>query len=111
LAFTSVLRNGGGLPAARTCAFAALVLTQLVHSFECKSETLSLFAIRMWNNWKLVGASLVSLSVVLACIYVPALAEIFGVVPLGWADMGRVLLYSGAVPLVSAVLMLTRHKK
>ncbi len=111
LAFTAVLRGGGNLAAARTCAFAALVLTQLVHSFECKSETLSLFAIRLFNNWKLVGASLVSLSIVLACIYVPALAEIFGVVPLGWADMGRVLLYSGVVPLVSAVLMLTRRGK
>ncbi|HXK77582.1 MAG TPA: cation-translocating P-type ATPase [Oscillospiraceae bacterium] len=111
LAFTSVLRSGEGLAAARTCAFASLVLTQLVHSFECKSESRSLFTIRLLNNWKLIGASLVSLSIVLACIYVPALAEIFGTVPLGWGDLGKVLLYSGAVPLVSAVLMLMRQGK
>ncbi len=109
LAFTSVLRSGEGLAAARTCAFAALVLTQLVHSFECKSESRSLFAIRLLNNWKLVGASFISLSIVLACIYIPALAEIFGTVPLGWTNVGKVLLYSGAVPLVSAVLMLMRR--
>ena len=111
LAFTSVLRSGESLAAARTCAFAALVLTQLVHSFECKSENRSLFTIRLLNNWKLIGASAVSLSIILACIYVPSLAEIFDTVPLGWGGIGKVLLYSGAVPLVSAVLMLMRQGK
>jgi Ca2+-transporting ATPase len=103
LAFTSVLRRGESLAAARTCAFAALVLTQLVHSFECKSENRSLFTIRLLNNWKLIGASAVSLSIVLACIYVPSLAEIFDTVPLGWGYRKSAALFrSGAARLRGA---------
>ena len=51
-AFSMALRLGGTLEAARTTALCTLILSQLIHVFECKSETKSLFHLPLWNNWK-----------------------------------------------------------
>ena len=71
-----------GLETARTGAFTALVLAQLLHVFECKSETRSLFTIPLWNNKKLLLAVLSSAVVVFSALYLPALQTVFETVPL-----------------------------
>jgi len=68
---------------ARTGAFATLVLTQLIHVFECKSERRSIFQIPIFNNFYLVLAVLCSLLMTLGVIYIPSLQNIFKTVPLG----------------------------
>ena len=49
-AFSTVIRTGGTLEAARTAALCTLILSQLVHVFECKSERRTLFSMPYGNN-------------------------------------------------------------
>lgn len=109
--FTTVLTAGGNLSSARTAAFLALVFTQLVHVFECKSETKSIFSIRLFNNMKLFWAVVSSAVIVLSTVYVPALNPIFKTVPLDFKSVLIVLCFTLAVPLLSGIIGLFGRKK
>jgi Ca2+-transporting ATPase len=79
------------LDQARTVAFTVLVVAQLVHVFNCRSERLSLFQLGVWTNRPLVWAFLLSLVVQVAVLTVPVVAPIFKVawVPIeDWVLMG-----------------------
>ncbi|HEV8329549.1 MAG TPA: cation-translocating P-type ATPase [Nitrospiraceae bacterium] len=87
------------LDQARTVAFAVMVLVQLVHVFNCRSERLSLFQLGVGTNRALVWAFLLSLVVQVAVLTVPAAAPIFKVAPLpieDWVLMGA----TGLLPFV-----------
>ena len=76
---------------ARTVAFTVMVVAQLAHAFNCRSERLSLFQLGVGTNRPLVWALLVSLVVQMVVLTVPEVATIFKVVPLpieDWALMG-----------------------
>jgi Ca2+-transporting ATPase len=76
---------------ARTVAFTVMVVAQLAHAFNCRSERLSLFQLGVGTNRPLVWAFLVSLVVQMAVLTIPEVATIFKVVPLpieDWALMG-----------------------
>ncbi len=83
--YISLLQMHGSLAEARTAAFVTLVLTQLIHVFECKSETKSLFQIPIFNNIYLVLAVLCSLAMILGVVYIPPLQIIFKTVPLDFS--------------------------
>ncbi len=85
---------------ARTGTFVTLVLTQLIHVFECKSETKSLFQMPLLNNVYLVLAVLCSLIMILGVVYIPVLQNIFKTVPLGVNDW----LITGGLTLLVPVL-------
>jgi len=87
---------------ARTATFVTLVLTQLIHVFECKSERLSIFQIPLFNNMYLVLAVLCSLLMVLGVVYIPALQEVFKTVPLGWNEWLVTAGLSGLVPVLAS---------
>ena len=80
--FTILMRMGGSLEAARTGALATLVMSQLFHVFECKSETGNIFTVPYFNNVKLILAVLFSVAVLAAAIYLPFLQVVFSTVPL-----------------------------
>ena len=76
---------------ARTVAFTVMVVAQLVHASNCRSERLSLFQLGVGTNHSLVWALLVSLVMQMAVLTIPEVATIFKVVPLpieDWALMG-----------------------
>jgi Ca2+-transporting ATPase len=82
-AFTFALRwYPGQLNIARTFAFTSLVVSQLIHVFECRSETHSIFRVGVFTNMYLIGAVVSSLMLLLAVIYIPSLQPIFRTVPL-----------------------------
>ena len=79
------------LDQARTVAFTVMVVAQLVHVFNCRSERLSLFQLGVGTNRALVWAVVLSLVVQVTVLTVPAVATIFKVAPLpieDWALMG-----------------------
>ncbi|TKB60315.1 MAG: cation-translocating P-type ATPase [Nitrospira sp.] len=76
------------LDQARTVAFTVLVVAQLVHVFNCRSEQLSLFQLGVWTNRPLVWAFILSLAVQVAVLTIPAAAPIFKVAPLPMEDWG-----------------------
>jgi len=81
--FATMLYFTGDVAAARTGAFVTLVLTQLIHVFECKSETRNIFQINLFDNIYLVFSVLISLAMILGVVYIPALQTIFRTVHLG----------------------------
>ncbi|WP_071459391.1 calcium-translocating P-type ATPase, SERCA-type [Bacillus massilinigeriensis] len=74
-------RNPNELVYAQTVAFATLVLAQLIHVFDCRSEK-SVFSRNPFENKYLVWAVISSLIMVLGVIYIPALQPIFHTVPI-----------------------------
>lgn len=109
--FTTVARMGGTLEAARTAALCTLILSQLIHVFECKSERRSLFSMHYGNNWWLIGAVLLSLAVLASAIGVPVLQVIFSTVMLTKEQLLAAVGFSLAVPLCSGIFGLFRRKK
>lgn len=74
-------RNPNDLQYAQTTAFATLVMAQLIHVFDCRSET-SVFSRNPFENKYLVGAVISSALLMLAVIYIPFLQPIFHTVAL-----------------------------
>ncbi|WP_368905464.1 cation-translocating P-type ATPase [Bacillus wiedmannii] len=84
---------------AQTMAFVVLSFSQLVHSFNLRSRTKSIFSIGIFTNKYLVFSLLIGVLMQVCIISIPPLANIFGVHALTMRDWGFVLLLS-IIPLV-----------
>lgn len=85
------------LEQARTVAFTVMVVAQLVHAFNCRSDRWSLFQLGFGTNRALSWAFLFSCAVQIAVLTVPAASAIFKVASLpmeAWLLMGTM----GALP-------------
>ncbi len=102
--FVMALALGEGEPVARTCALFTLVLSQLIHVFECKSEEKSLLKIKLLNNWFLIFSVVASLAVLILVIYMPALSVIFSTVVLDFKMLSISIACAIMVPLLSVVI-------
>ncbi|NLO38049.1 MAG: calcium-translocating P-type ATPase, PMCA-type [Ruminiclostridium sp.] len=71
----------GNVDGGRTTAFIILALTQVVHSFNMRSAH-SLFTIGPFTNRKLNVAALVSIILIVLVVFIPPIANIFGLIPL-----------------------------
>lgn len=109
LVFAASLTTRQCLATAQTMAFATLVVCQLLHVFDCRSETLGVAEKGLTTNPLLLGAVVSSALLLLVSIYWPFLRDLFGNVPLGGADWGIVLLASGLPTLVIGVRRLLTH--
>ena len=109
--FTTILNMTGSVPTARTSALACLIFSQLIHVFECKSETKGLFSINPFNNMKLVGAVAVSLITVIGAIYLPHAQLIFGTVALTGKAFLVTTAFSAAVPILSSLIGTGKREK
>ncbi len=72
----------GSVEIARTGALFTLVMSQLMHVFECKSETRNIFTVNYLNNPQLILAVIISLAVIIAAVYIPFFQLIFDTVPM-----------------------------
>ena len=110
-AFVLGQRFGGSLEAGQTMAFMVLALTQIVQSFNMRSQR-SLFAIGPFSNKKLNGAALLSLALVCLVLFTPVRVA-FGLVLLpGWlylVGLGLILVPLPVMELAKAI-GLVRHR-
>lgn len=90
---------GRTIPEAHTMTFATLALLQLVHSFNVRSNTKSVFQLGVTSNRYMVYAFLGSFTLQAMVLFVPFLQQFFDTVPLRPTDWLVVLLFSFA-PLV-----------
>ena len=109
--FTSVMRMGGSIEACRTAALITLVVSQLIHVFECKSETKSIFGINLFNNIKLILAVLVSAGALAAAVILPQLQGIFTTVPLNSEQLFAALGFSAVIPIISGIFGTSKKKR
>lgn len=102
--FVSILYYVDNVELARTGAFMTLVLTQLIHVFECKSETRNIFEISLFNNIPLVLAVICSVIMILGVVYIPALQVVFETVALGLNEWLLIIGFSLIVPVLSSMI-------
>ena len=107
--FSTALRLGGDITAARTAALFTLVSSQLIHVFECKSEHGTLFTIHYFSNIKLILAVFSSMILLAVTIWLPAAQVVFGTCALSGSILWQAVGFSFAVPLLSSLFV--HHSK
>lgn len=101
---------GDDLTQARTVAFTVLVVAQLFHAFNCRSDSRSIFSLGIFTNRSLVMATAGSMALQVAIVVTPWSHTIFGVTAL---DVQHWLLVFGfgALPLAAMEMWkLTRRR-
>jgi len=97
---------------ARTVGFIVLAFCQDFHSYNCRSQTVSLFKLGVFSNKKLIGATAVSILLNISAIYVPFFQNVLKTEPLSAAELFIVIL-SASMPLwaMEAVKLANRKGK
>lgn len=98
------------LETCRTLALCTLVMSQLIHVFECRSERHSIFQIKLFTNPYLVGAVTVSIVLICSVLYVPFLQGVFHTVPLSINQWFIVMFFSGIIAFINSVYLLIKSK-
>jgi magnesium-transporting ATPase (P-type) len=78
---TPLVAEGELYAQATTLTYAAIVMAQAGNAFACRTRKVSLLQIGAFSNRALILGVLASLAIMLALIYVPPLARVFGFVP------------------------------
>lgn len=111
LSFMSGRYYGVDLATCRTITMCTLVMSQLLHVFECRSERHSIFEINIFSNIYLLGAVLVSMTMICCILYIPFLSGIFNTVALNLGQWLLVIFFSGIIFLINSVYLLIKSKK
>ncbi len=94
---------GMGLREARTMALATLIMSQLFHVFDARTEDRSFLEVGLFSNGWIIAAVSSSILMLLSIVYVPDLGHLFKTDPLGWGDWVIVVLASGFVQIGSGL--------
>ncbi|MGL5069197.1 MAG: calcium-translocating P-type ATPase, PMCA-type [Sarcina sp.] len=111
LSFLVGMYYGFDIDTCRTMALSTLVLSQLVHVFECRSERHSIFEIKLFTNPYLVGAVFVSILMLCGILYIPFFAGIFHTVPLGIKHWLLVVFFSSIIAFINSIFLFIKVKK
>nr|WP_185650625.1 calcium-translocating P-type ATPase, PMCA-type [Clostridium sp. DJ247] len=104
-AFIAGRYYGYNLITCRTLALSTLIISQLIHVFECRSERHSIFEIKLFTNPYLVGAVAVSISMLLCVLYIPFMQGVFHTTALNAGQWGIVIFFSGIIALVNSLYL------
>lgn len=99
----------GNLVYAQTVAFTTLVMAQLIHVFDCRSE-ISVYSRNPFNNMYLVGSVVLSVILMLLVIYIPPLQPIFHTAPIVLKDWLFILLLAAIPTFLLGAIDLLRKK-
>ncbi len=94
---------------ARCCAFASLVLSQLIFVFECRSEKKSIISINPLTNIPLILAVLCSVGLLLMVIYIPFFQPLFQTVALNKIEW-IIIAFSSVIWTILSMLTKILHK-
>jgi Ca2+-transporting ATPase len=82
---------------ARAIAFSLLAFSPLLHAFNCRSATTSVFALRPHLPLALIGAVLVSGAIHLVAVLVPSLRPMFQTFPMNFTEWTLLLALSASI--------------
>lgn len=105
LAFLAGKHYGMDLQTSRTLALCTLIMSQLFHVFECRSEHYSIFEMKLFTNMYLFGAVLVSIVMLLIILYIPFFQGVFHTVPLNLAQWTIVIFFSGVIAFINSLYL------
>ena len=101
----------GSLEMGQTMAFTVLALSQLVHAYNIHSPHQSVFKTFFKNKWLVLG-TLVNAVMMFAVLFIPALREIFNLIPLDlhhWEVVGLLVIFP--LPFVELMKLLKLNGK
>jgi Ca2+-transporting ATPase len=101
--FSVLMNMTGDLTVARTGALFTLVMSQLMHVFECKSETKNLFTVPYLNNPQLIFAVLSSLAILLVAVFFPPAEIIFGTTALTLVQLAIAFGFALFAPILQCI--------
>ncbi|WP_461204587.1 calcium-translocating P-type ATPase, PMCA-type [Clostridium sp. DL1XJH146] len=110
LAFLFGKYFGMNLIECRTITLGTLIMSQLFHVFECRSENHSIFEINIFSNVYLIGSVAVSITMLISIIYVPFLQNVFHTVTLDAGQWLIVLFFSGVIFMTNSLYLLLANK-
>ncbi len=110
MAFIAGKYYGMSLETCRTLALGTLIMSQLIHVFECRSERYSLFEINPFTNMYLIGAVGLSLLSLIAIVYMPIFQKIFKTVSLDLGQWLIILFFSGTIAFINSLYIFLSHK-
>lgn len=84
--YYGAISNGMELEYARSLAVTTMVLFQFFHVWNARSETKSIFEMNPFSNPYLFVSLILAFSAQLSALYLPAMQNIFGMVPLSLSD-------------------------
>ena len=102
--FTMLLKLGCTLEMSRTGALITLIISQLIHVFECKSEKNTLFSAPFFSNPFLIFSVLTSILCLLVCIYIPFLSAVFALAKPSFFVWIVSIIFSFSVPILAAIV-------
>lgn len=109
LSFIAGKYYGMSTEACRTLALGTLVLSQLIHVFECRSEKQSLFEINPFTNLYLIGAVGLSIIMLISIVYIPVLQNVFHTIPLNFGQWLIILFFSGIISFINSMYLYLVH--
>lgn len=95
-------QHPGDLVQAQTVAFATLVMAQLIHVFDCRSET-SVFHRNIFENMYLIWAVISSFLLLFVVIYYEPLQPIFSTTAIGLREWSLILIAAGIPTFVAGI--------
>ncbi|MBU3176383.1 calcium-translocating P-type ATPase, PMCA-type [Clostridium estertheticum] len=110
LSFIGGKYYGMSIEACRTLALGTLVLSQLIHVFECRSEKHSLFEINPFTNMYLLGAVSISVIMLLSIVYIPFLQSVFHTIPLNLGQWLIILFFSSIISFINSLYLYLTKK-
>jgi Ca2+-transporting ATPase len=109
--FITYLKAGIPLERARTAALTTMVFFQFYQAFNCRSETQSIFKMRLMTNPFLFFSMIAALFAQMAVIYVPALQWLFRTVPLSVNEWIQIALITIAIIVAVEIDKAIRRKR
>jgi P-type Ca2+ transporter type 2C len=92
----------------RTLTLCTLILSQLIHVFECRSEKHSIFQINLFSNMYLFGAVSASIAMLLSIIYLPFMQSIFHTVALNLGQWCIIVFFSSIISMINSLYLYFR---
>ncbi|MBL4937968.1 calcium-translocating P-type ATPase, SERCA-type [Clostridium sp. YIM B02515] len=105
LSFLAGRYYGMNLNTCRTLALGTLIMSQLIHVFECRSEKHSIFEINIFTNLYLVGAVLVSITMLCLVLYVPFLQTVFKTVAINFGQWMIIIFFSSFIAFINSLYL------
>lgn len=109
--FVYAIKLGLTLPEARTAALVTLILSQLIHVFECRSEERSVFSMNPFGNMALLGSVALSAAALAACIWWEPLRTVMQTAPMTPIMLAPAAIFAAIVPFFASFLGLFVRKK
>lgn len=111
LSFIAANFYGLSIEKTRTIALSTLIISQLIHVFECRSEEKSIFEINPFSNIKLILAVITSLLLLVSIIYIPFLQGIFKTEAIIFSQWLIVIFFSGIITFLNSLFIFFRNRR